>query len=84
MQFTHCNQHVIGQYHYTASVNQTIVLVRRNNIMKSLLLGFYSKLAQTSQLYKNQGVKNFTLVARQDCCTLTVHGSHTLMKIAAR
>ena len=28
---------------------------------------------------KNQGVKNFTLVARQDCCTLTVHGSHTLI-----
>ena len=28
---------------------------------------------------KYQGVKNFTLVARQDCCTLTMHGSHTLI-----
>ena len=29
--------------------------------------------------WKYQGVKNFTLVARQDYCTLTVHGSHTLI-----
>ena len=36
------------------------------------------------KLKKNQGGKNFTLVARQDCCTLTVHGSHMLMKIATR
>ena len=35
-----------------------------------------------STFQKNQGVKNFTLVACQECCTLTVHGSHTLMKIA--
>ena len=44
-----------------------------------------SKYTETAFKYiKNQGVKNFTLVARQDCCTLTVHGSHTLRKIATR
>ena len=41
---------------------------------------FHQKKFKLGKQYgKNQGVKNFTLVARQDCCTLTMHGSHTLI-----